>query len=373
MKNRPYDYLIVGSGLYGVVFAHILKKYGKHCLVIDKRNHVGGNIHCKSVEGIHVHQYGPHIFHTNKQEVWDFVSGLVEFHPFIYSPMAHYKGCLFNLPFNMHTFYQLWGVTTPTEAREQIARQTEHFGVKNPQNLEEQALSLIGPDLYHRLVKGYTEKQWGRVATDVPAFIIRRIPLRYTFDNNYFTDRYQGIPVGGYNVLIDRLLEGIEVRLRTNFLDDRNYFESLADKILFTGPIDIFYHYAFGKLDYRSLRFEEELLETDNFQGNATINFTEKQVPYTRIVEHKHFEGLQTPGTVITREYPENFTGTNEPYYPINDEANKRIYEKYKARSERQRKYLFGGRLADYQYYNMDDTIEAAMSRAYGLLKKSKG
>ena len=363
-KNPVYDYLIVGTGLFGSVFAHVMTKNGKKCLVIDKRDHLGGNIYCEAIEGINVHKYGPHIFHTSKMEIWDFVSSFVEFNHFIHSPLASYKDNLYNLPFNMNTFYQVWKIREPDEARQKIKEQVEIYGKKDPANLEEKALSLIGHDLYHYFVKGYTEKQWGRDACDVPAFIIERLPLRFTFDNNYFDHPYQGIPKGGYNVLINKLLAGIEVKLGTNFNGGRVYFEQIADKILFTGPIDEFYNFQFGKLSYRSLRFEEKILNSANYQGNAVINYTEKTTPHTRVIEHKHFEFGQQEKTVLTTEYPEDFNGSNERYYPVNDQTNNKKYEKYKCLAGEQRKYLFGGRLGSYKYLDMDDAIDAALQMA---------
>lgn len=360
-KQMKYDYVIVGAGLYGAVFAYMLKQSGKKCLVIDKRNHIGGNIYCENIDGINTHKYGAHIFHTNNKTVWDFVNSLVEFNNFIHSPLALYKKRLYNLPFNMNTFYQLWGTMTPTNARRIIEEQVKKHGVQNPQNLEEQALSLVGVDLYQTFIKGYTEKQWGRDATQIPAFIVKRIPFRYTFNNNYFNDQYQGIPVGGYNVLVEKLLCGLEVRLNTNFLENRKYFENIAGKVLYTGRIDEFYNYIFGKLEYRSLYFETEILDTDNYQGCAVINYTEKNIPYTRIIEHKHFESGNQKHTVISKEYSVSFDSKNEPYYPINDTRNNEIYSKYKKLADKQKKFLFGGRLGNYKYYDMDDVIEAAI------------
>lgn len=363
-NNSIYDYLVVGAGLFGAVFAHIMTKHGRKCLVIDKRGHIGGNTYCETIEGINVHKYGPHIFHTAKRKVWDFVNSFVEFNHFIHSPLASYKGNLYNLPFNMNTFYQVWNISEPEEARQKIKEQVERFGVKDPRNLEEKALSLIGHDLYHYFVKGYTEKQWGRDARDVPAFIIERLPFRFTFDNNYYDHPYQGIPKGGYNVLIQKLLDGVEVKLETNFNGGRDYFEHIADKIVFTGPIDEFYDFKFGALNYRSLRFEESIFDKANYQGNAVINYTEKTIPYTRIIEHKHFEFGQQEKTVVTTEYPEDFNGSNERYYPLNDQANNKKHEKYKSLAGEQRKYLFGGRLGSYKYLDMDDAIDAALQMA---------
>jgi UDP-galactopyranose mutase len=368
-QKFEYDYLIAGAGLYGAVFAYVLNQRGKRCLVIDKRKHIGGNIYCEKIEGINVHKYGPHIFHTDSKKIWDFVNSFVEFNRFTYSPIACYKGNFYNLPFNMNTFYQLWKTDKPHQAKKIIDEQVQMYGTKNPENLEEQALSLIGYDLYQRLVKGYTEKQWGMDAKDVPAFIIKRIPLRFTFDNNYYDDPYQGIPIGGYNVLIEKLLIGIEVRLGINILHNKEYFEGLADKIIYTGSIDEFFNYSQGKLNYRSLTFENEVLDMENFQGNAAINYTEREIPYTRIVEHKHFEFGKQKQTVITREYPADFTGSNEPFYPINDEKNQKIFGLYKILAGTQDKYLFGGRLGDYKYYDMDDIIMAGLKLADTLSK----
>ena len=359
---KKYDYLIVGSGLFGAVFAHEARRAGKKCLVIDKREHTGGNIHCQQVDGINVHQYGAHIFHTDNKEVWQYVNQFVEFNRYTNSPVAKYHDQLYNLPFNMNTFYQLWGVRTPEEAQAQLAAQREaYMYIEEPANLEEQALKLCGKDIYDRLIKGYTEKQWGRKATELPAFIIKRIPFRFTFDNNYFNDAYQGIPYGGYNALIDSLLDGIEVRLGVDFFAHRAALESEAERILFTGCIDEYFDYRCGHLEYRSLRFEHKQLDVANFQGNAVINYTEREVPYTRIIEHKHFEFGTQPTTVITYEYPDSFQPGKEPYYPVNDETNSKIYQAYKELAAKDKKTLFGGRLAQYMYADMDDTIAAAL------------
>ena len=359
---KKYDYLIVGSGLFGAVFAHEARRAGKKCLVIDKREHTGGNIHCQQVDGINVHQYGAHIFHTDNKEVWQYVNQFVEFNRYTNSPVAKYHDQLYNLPFNMNTFYQLWGVRTPEEAQAQLAAQREaYMYIEEPTNLEEQALKLCGKDIYDRLIKGYTEKQWGRKATELPAFIIKRIPFRFTFDNNYFNDAYQGIPHGGYNALIDSLLDGIEVRLGVDFFAHRAALESEAERILFTGCIDEYFDYRCGHLEYRSLRFEHKQLDVANFQGNAVINYTEREVPYTRIIEHKHFEFGTQPTTVITYEYPDSFQPGKEPYYPVNDETNSKIYQAYKELAVKDKKTLFGGRLAQYMYADMDDTIAAAL------------
>ena len=356
-----YDYLIVGSGLYGATFAHKAARNGKKCLVIEKRPHLGGNVYTQNIEDINVHTYGPHIFHTSNPKVWHFVNSFVEFNPFILSPLAHYKGKLYHLPFNMNTFYALWGVTTPAEAQAKIASQRKEAGITQSSNLAEQAISMVGKDMYEILIKGYTEKQWGKNCTELPAFIIQRIPVRFTFDNNYFNDVYQGIPKGGYNRLIDGLLTGIETRCNTDFFADRAYFERLAHTIVFTGKIDEYYHYRFGKLEYRSLRFETEVLDCNNFQGNAVINYTDRDIPYTRIIEHKHFEFGTQPKTVITKEYPLAANETNDPFYPINDDRNNALYRRYRALSKNEPQVIFGGRLAEYKYYDMDEIIEQVM------------
>ena len=356
---KKYDYIIVGAGLWGATFAHLVNKAGKKCLIIDKRSHKGGNIYCENVDGINVHKYGAHIFHTSNDEVWEFVTSLVEFNRYTNSPMANYKGELYNLPFNMNTFYQLWGVKTPIEAQAKIEEQRLSYAVESPSNLEEQAISLVGKDIYEKLIKGYTEKQWGRLATELPAFIIKRLPVRFTFDNNYFNDKYQGIPIGGYNVLTDKLLEGVEVLLEEDYFTDRFKWNSLADKIVFTGKIDEFYNYQYGKLEYRSLRFEHEQIFTDNYQGNAVINYTESEVPYTRIIEHKHFDKCNNnESTVITKEYPSIWKEGLESYYPINDDLNNHLYEKYEEISKLDKNVIFGGRLAQYKYFDMHHIIE---------------
>lgn len=371
---KEYDNLIVGSGLFGATFAYRARKQGKKCLVIDKRPHLGGNIYCEDIEGIHVHKYGAHIFHTNQKEVWNFVNSFVEFNRYTNSPVANYRGKLYNLPFNMNTFYQMWGVTTPEAARAKIEEQKaealqkmQHDGVTEPRNLEEQALLLIGKDIYEKLIKGYTEKQWGRQCTELPAFIIRRLPVRFVFDNNYFNDKYQGIPVGGYNRLIQGLLEGMEVRTGVDFFADRAHWESIAEKIVFTGKIDEFYHYRFGKLEYRTVRFEEEIHDCPNLQGNAVVNYTEKEVPYTRIIEHKHFELfgdelLKCPRTVISKEYSTEWKDGMEPYYPVNDEKNNALYRRYKELADQESRVLFGGRLAEYKYYDMAPIIAKVLN-----------
>jgi len=356
-----YDYLVVGAGLFGSIFSYEAAQRGKRCLVIDKRSHIGGNVYTEVQDGIVVHKYGAHIFHTSKKEVWDYVNRFAEFRPFINSPVANYKGKIYNLPFNMNTFYALWGLSTPDAVREKI--ESQRISCENPRNVEEQALSLVGPDIYETLIKGYTEKQWGRSASELPASIIKRLPVRFTFDNNYFNDIYQGIPVGGYTALIESLLQGIEVRLNTDFLKNRDEFENLADQIIYTGAIDEFFGYCYGKLEYRSLRFETERLETDNYQGNPVVNYTEREVPYTRIIEHKHFEkGNASPVTIITREYPDTWEEGKEPYYPVNDQKNGERYEQYRRLAEGQNKVKFGGRLGTYRYLDMDRVVEQAIS-----------
>ena len=351
-----YDYLIVGAGLSGAIFAYEANKRGKKVKVIDKREHIGGNIYCQSVEGINVHKYGAHIFHTSNKKVWDYVNQFAEFNNYINSPIANYQGHLYNLPFNMNTFYALWGTKTPQEVKDKIAEQTTHMQDVEPKNLEEQAIKLIGMDVYEKLIKGYTEKQWGRSATELPPFIIKRLPVRLTYDNNYFNDRYQGIPIGGYNIIIEKLLE-----LNTDFFADRENLEASATKIVFTGMIDQFFDYKFGELEYRSLRFEHEILDQENYQGNAVVNYTERDIPYTRIIEHKHFEFGTQDKTVITREYPADWKRGDEPYYPINDAKNNAIYEQYLAEAEKNGRVIFCGRLADYKYYDMHVTVERAL------------
>ena len=356
-----YDYLIVGAGLFGAVFAHEMTAKGKKCLVIDKRAHIGGNIYTEEIEGINVHKYGAHIFHTSKKEIWDYVNRFATFNRYTNSPVARYKDEIYNLPFNMNTFNKLWGVITPQEAREKIEEQVKEAGIVNPSNLEEQAISLVGKDIYEKLVKGYTEKQWGKRADELPAFIIKRLPVRMTYDNNYFNDLYQGIPVGGYTPMIEKLLEGSDVLLNTDYFGDREAFNNKAEKVLFTGMIDEYFDYCFGELEYRSLKFESQVLDTDNYQGNAVVNYTEYEVPYTRIIEHKHFEyGTQTK-TVITKEYPARWKHGDEPYYPMNDEKNNALYEKYKELATKEDKVFFGGRLGMYKYYDMHNVIEEAL------------
>ena len=389
---KKYDYLIVGSGLFGATFAHLAHKQGKTCLVIDKRPHLGGNIYCENIEGINVHKYGAHIFHTSNKEVWNFVNSIVEFNRYTNSPVANYKGKLYNLPFNMNTFYQMWGVTTPEEAQAKIDEQKAEAvakmkadGVSEPRNLEEQAQVLIGKDIYERLIKGYTEKQWGRKCTDLPAFIIKRLPVRLVFDNNYFNDKYQGIPVGGYNKLIDGLLEGIDTMTSVDFFADniqklaenkessqkagliKDCWQEIAEKLVFTGKIDQFYDYQFGKLNYRTVRFEQEIIDCPNYQGNAVVNYTEQEVPYTRVIEHKHFEmfGAEVyncPKTVISKEYSTEWKDGMEPYYPVNDKENSELYAQYKNLADQEKDVIFGGRLAEYKYYDMAPIIEKALA-----------
>lgn len=358
-----YDYLIVGTGLFGAVFAHEATKQGKKCLVIDKRNHIGGNIYTETIEGVNVHKYGAHIFHTSNKKVWDYVNSFVEFNRYTNSPIANYKGKLYNLPFNMNTFYQLWGAKTPQEAIAKIEEQRSEFKhIIDPKNLEEQALVLGGRDIYEKLIKGYTEKQWGRPATEIPAFIIRRLPFRLTFDNNYFNDTYQGIPMGGYTKLIEAMLQGCEVRTGVDFFEHKTELNALAAKIVYTGKVDEFFDYQFGNLEYRSLEFEHETLNTNNFQGNAVVNYTEFDVPFTRIIEHKHFEFGTQEKTIITKEYSKEWRAGDEPYYPINDKRNETIYNKYKSLVDAQENVIFGGRLAEYKYYDMHQVIENAIS-----------
>lgn len=390
MNNKKYDYLIVGAGLFGSTFAHIAHKQGKKCFVIDKRPHLGGNIYCEQIEGINVHKYGAHIFHTSNKQVWDFVNSIVEFNRYTNSPVAYYQGKLYNLPFNMNTFYQMWGVTTPEEAQakidEQKAAYSEELRVKNeelglpnePHNLEEQAMLLVGKDIYERLIKGYTEKQWGRKCTELPAFIIKRLPVRLVFDNNYFNDKYQGIPVGGYNKLTEGLLEGIDSQTSIDFFSTpyempngkkailKDAWKEIADKLVFTGKIDEFYDYQFGKLNYRTVRFEQEIIDKPNYQGNAVVNYTEREVPYTRVIEHKHFEmfGAEVydcPKTVISKEYSTEWKDGMEPYYPVNDKENTELAAQYKALAEQEQDVIFGGRLAEYKYYDMSPIIEKVL------------
>lgn len=368
--SKKYDYLLVGAGLFSATFAYLAKKAGKKCLVIDKRPHLGGNVYCENIEGINVHKYGAHIFHTSNKQVWDFVNSIVEFNRYTNCPVANYKGKLYNLPFNMNTFYQMWGVITPEEAQakinEQKAEAVAALGGRDPQNLEEQALTLVGKDIFEKLIKEYTEKQWGRKCTELPAFIIKRLPVRLVFDNNYFNDKYQGIPIGGYNKLIDGLLEGVETKTNVDFFENRSYWEGVADKLVFTGQIDEFFDYQYGKLNYRTVRFETEVIDTPNYQGNAVVNYTEREVPFTRVIEHKHFEMFgqevyDCPKTVISKEYSTEWKDGMEPYYPVNDEVNSSLYAKYKALADKEDNVIFGGRLAEYKYYDMAPTVERAM------------
>lgn len=356
-----YDYLIVGAGLFGATFAFEAKKKGKRCLVIDKRNHVAGNIYTKSVEGINVHQYGAHIFHTNDKQIWDYVQQFAEFNRYTNSPVARYKDELYNLPFNMNTFNKLWGTITPEQAKQKIQEQINNEKIDNPKNLEEQAISLIGRDIYDKLIKGYTEKQWGRKATEIPSFIIKRLPVRFTYDNNYFNDKYQGIPIGGYTQIVEKMLAGIDVRLDTDFFKNKDEYLECADKILFTGMIDQYYDYCFGTLEYRSLKFDTKVLEQENYQGNAVVNYTEYDIPYTRIIEHKHFEFGEQDKTVITYEYPSDWVKGDEPYYPINDEVNNELFNKYINLSKQENKVIFGGRLGMYKYFDMHHVIAEAL------------
>lgn len=363
-----YDYLIVGAGLYGSTFAHCAKQQGKKCLVIDKRPQLGGNLYCENIANINVHKYGPHIFHTSNKKVWDFVNSIVEFNRFTESPVAIYKGKAYNLPFNMNTFSQMWGVITPDEAKKKIEEQRKEMEGKEITNLEEQAISLVGRDIYERLIKGYTEKQWGRKCTELPPFIIKRLPVRFVYDNNYFNDSYQGVPIGGYNKLINGLLENIESQINTDFFSNRKELEAMADNIVFTGRIDEFYDFRYGKLDYRTVRFETEILPTSNYQGLAQINYTEAEIPYTRIIEHKHFESFaaevdKNPQTVISREYSVEWEEGLEPYYPINNDRNNQLYQQYEAQAQQETNVIFGGRLAEYKYYDMAPIVEKVLKR----------
>lgn len=363
---KKYDYLVVGSGLFGATFTHEAIKKGKKVLVLEKRNHIGGNIYTEKTDGIDVHKYGAHIFHTSNKRVWEYVNELAEFNNFVNSPVANYKGEMYNLPFNMNTFSKMFGISTPAEAKEIIEKQKSEISGE-PKNLEEQAISLVGRDVYTKLIKGYTEKQWGRDCKELPSFIIKRLPVRYTFDNNYFNDRYQGVPCEGYTALIEKLLEGADLLLNTDFLNDRQKYLDMAEKCVYTGPIDEYYGYTLGKLEYRSLKFETELLDEENYQGVAVVNYTEREIPYTRIIEHKHFNFGTQPKTVITKEYPTDWEEGMEPYYPINDEKNGELYKAYAEKAEREGIY-FGGRLAQYKYYDMDDTVEAALKMADEIL-----
>lgn len=354
---KQYDYLIVGAGLYGAAFAHQANLKDKRCLVVDRRAHTGGNLYCENIDSINVHKYGAHIFHTSNKDVWDYVNSLVEFNRYTNSPIANYRGELYNLPFNMNTFYQLWGVTTPSEAFDKINEQRAEMNGKEPQNLEEQAIALVGRDIYEKLIKGYTEKQWGRKCTDLPAFIIKRLPVRFTFDNNYFNDTYQGIPIGGYNIMIERMLHGSDVRLNCDYLSNKQELDALADKVVFCGQIDEYFDYCYGKLEYRTVTFETEKLQTANYQGVAVMNYTASEVPYTRIIEHKHFEFGQQPNTIISREYSTEWSEGAEPYYPVNDDKNNELYTKYAALAMGEKNIIFGGRLAQYKYYDMHHII----------------
>lgn len=372
--EKQYDYLIVGAGIYGATFACMAHRQGKRCLVIDKRNHLGGNIYCENIEGINVHKYGAHIFHTSNKKVWDFVNSIVEFNRYTNSPIANYKGKQYNLPFNMNTFYQMWGVLTPAEAQAKIEEQRQEAlakmkadGVTEPRNLEEQAQLLIGKDIYEILIKGYTEKQWGRKCSELPAFIIKRLPVRFVHDNNYFNDRFQGIPIGGFNKLIDGLLEGVNVKLNTDFFDDRQHWEQIAEKVLYTGKLDEYYDYRFGKLEYRTVRFEEEIFDMPNYQGNAVMNFTDAEVPYTRIIEHKHFEMFgddvyKCPKTVISKEYSAEWKDGMEPFYSVNNDKNMSLYQQYKVLADQEPNLIIGGHLAEYKYYDIAPIIEKVMS-----------
>lgn len=356
-----YDYLIVGAGLFGSIFAHEMTKKGKKCLIIEKRDHIGGNVYTELEENINVHKYGAHIFHTDNKEIWEYINQFADFNRYTNSPVANYKGELYNLPFNMNTFYQMWGVKTPEEAKAKIDEQKAESNIENPKNLEEQAISLVGKDIYEKLVKGYTEKQWGRKCRDLPSFIIKRLPVRFTFDNNYFQDLYQGIPIGGYTKIIEKMLHGVEVKLNTDFFEDKEKWLSCAEKVIFTGMIDQYYDYCFGELEYRGLNFEFEELNIENFQGNAVINYTDAETPYTRIIEHKHFENSDSPKTIITREYPKTWVKGEEAYYPLNDEKNAILFKKYQKLAKKEDNVIFGGRLGMYQYYDMWQVIDEAL------------
>ena len=365
-----YDYLIIGSGLFGAVFAFEANLRGKKCLILEKRNHIGGNVFTENIENIQVHKYGPHIFHTNDEKIWNYVNKCTPFKPFVYTPLSNSNNKLYNLPFNMNTFYQLWGCKTPIEAQNIINEQIQQYGVKNPNNLEEQALSLVGKDIYETLIKEYTEKQWGKKATELPAFIIKRLPVRFIYDNNYFNDIYQGIPTGGYTAIINYLLKDIEVKLNTDYFENKDNFSTLANKIIFTGKIDQFFNYQFGELAYRSLKFEHTTLNIPNYQGSAVINYNDIEVPYTRIIEHKHFDNNNQPTTIITKEYPQMYNKTNEPMYPINDTINQTIYNKYKEYSKQFTNVIFGGRLAEYKYYDMHQIIGSALKTVQNEFKE---
>ncbi|GAA4272334.1 UDP-galactopyranose mutase [Aquimarina gracilis] len=368
LKEKEYDYLVVGAGLFGSVFAHEMTKRSKKCLVIDKRNHLGGNVYCEEKEGINVHKYGAHIFHTNDKRIWDYVNQFASFNNYINSPLSLSKGKLYNLPFNMNTFYQLWGTQTPQEAKAIIDEQVAKYGTKSPKNLEEQALSLVGKDIYETFIKEYTEKQWGKKATELPAFIIKRLPVRYTYNNNYFNDRYQGIPIGGYNTIINGLLKGIETKTNVDFFKEREQLEGLADKIVYTGKIDEFFDYKHGQLEYRSLRFENELHAIENYQGNAVVNYNDSSFAFTRIIEHKHFEFGKQSKTIITKEYPEAWDPSKEAYYPINNDKNQGVYQEYKKESQKLSNVIFGGRLAEYRYYDMHQIIASSLTKVEEIL-----
>ncbi len=357
-----YDYLIVGAGLFGSVFAHEMMKRGKKCLVIDKRAHIAGNIYCENVDGINVHKYGAHIFHTSNKDIWEYMNQFAEFNNYINSPMAVYQDELYNLPFNMNTFSKMWGIKTPQEAKDKIAGQIAELGIADPKNLEEQALSLVGRDVYEKLVKGYTEKQWGRDCKELPAFIIKRLPLRFVYDNNYFNDRFQGIPMGGYTQIVEKMLEGADVLLNTDYFEYRRANPDIAEKTIYTGMLDQYFDFKFGVLEYRSVRFEHETLEMENYQGNAVVNYTEREIPYTRIIEHKHFEFGTQPVTVISREYPSEWKKGDEPYYPVNDAKNEEIVKRYREAAALEQNVIFGGRLGEYRYYDMDKVVEAALT-----------
>ena len=359
-----YDYLIVGAGLFGAVFANEMTKEGKKCLVVEKRDHIAGNIYCETVDDIHVHKYGAHIFHTSNKKVWDYINTFAEFNNYINSPVASYKDELYNLPFNMNTFSKMWGIKTPQEAKDIIAKQIKELDIKEPKNLEEQALSLVGQDVYQKLIKGYTEKQWGRDCKDLPSFIIKRLPLRFVYDNNYFNDRFQGIPIGGYTPIVEKMLEGCDVLLNTDYFEYRKTNPDIADKVVYTGMLDKYFEYKLGVLEYRSVRFEHERLDTDNYQGNAVVNYTEREVPYTRIIEHKHFEFGTQPTTVISKEYPSEWKLGDEPYYPVNDKKNEELANGYRELAAKEENVIFGGRLGEYRYYDMDKVIEAALQAA---------
>ena len=360
---KKYDYILVGSGLYAGVFAWYARQKGKSCLVLEKRDHIGGNICCEDVEGIHVHRYGAHIFHTSNKKVWEFVNSLAEFNRYTNSPVANYRGEMYNMPFNMNTFSKMWNISSPKEAKAIIEEQKKEIQGE-PKNLEEQAIRLVGREIYEKLVKGYTEKQWGRDCKELPAFIIRRLPVRYTYDNNYFNDLYQGIPIGGYNVIIQRLFEGCDIKMGEDYLENKEYYDSLGETVVYTGTIDAYYNYCFGRLEYRSLRFESEIREEENYQGVAVVNYTDRETPFTRIIEHKHFEFGTQPKTVITREYPVTWQEGMEPYYPVNDEKNQGLYQKYADLAAKEERVIFGGRLGEYKYYDMDKVIESAMKKA---------